>query len=81
MEAMGSREAIHALVDEIPESELPKARRKLEEIRDNGVLSEKNTADEPSALARAEAAGLVGCVKGGPPDLAANPAHMAGYGK
>lgn len=33
-----------------------------------------------SLLAAATRLGLVGCVKGGPPDLSTNPQYMAGFG-
>ncbi len=36
MRMMSARQTIHELVDELPESELPKARRILEGLRSNG---------------------------------------------
>lgn len=80
MASTSAREVIHELVDELPESELPRVRRVLEEIRDNGASLPTDRSDEPSAYEKAEAAGLVGCVEG-PPDLSTNPDDMADFGR
>ena len=71
------RDDLHDLLDEVPEERLPKVRRVLEEeVRGNG------DEDARSALEKAEAAGLVGCLDGdGPTDLASNPEHMADFGR
>ncbi len=37
-------------------------------------------ATEPTAFDVLSRAGLIGCLKGGPTDLATNPAHMEGFG-
>ena len=77
MDAMGSREAIHALVDALPEDEIPAAWEALERIqrkvRHEGIAG-------LSAYDKAKAAGAVGCVEG-PEDLATNPEHMADFGR
>ena len=79
---MSTRQAVHELVDELSEQALPEAKRALEEIRGNGSFEVDDTeSQQESALARAEALGLVGCVDGGPGDLATNPRHMVGYGE
>lgn len=72
-----AREEIHALVDEVPDEGLPRVRQVLEAE----VHGSRSASDARSALDKAEALGLVGCVDGdGPADLASNPAHLAGFG-
>ncbi len=74
---VGSRQAIHALVEELSERDLPRAKLALERIRATGGT----TADDgPSAYDKAKAAGFVGCVDG-PEDLSTNPVYMADFGK
>lgn len=36
---------------------------------------------EPTFFELLDEVGLVGCVKGAPPDLSTNPKHMEGFGK
>lgn len=74
---MGSREAIHVLVEELSERDLPRAKLALERIRATGGIAADGGS---SAYEKAKAAGLVGCVDG-PPDLSANPVYMADFGK
>lgn len=35
----------------------------------------------PSCYDVAKKAGLIGCIKGGPPDLSTNPKYMEGFGR
>lgn len=77
-----AKKALHELVDRLPAGKVPKIRRVLEEeVRENGAAEAEDTR---SALEKAEALGVVGCVGGGPDDpidLATNPSHMAGFGE
>ena len=73
-----AKKVLHDLVDRLPEKKVPKIQRVLEaEVRENG--SKEGQASR-SALEKAEALGVVGCVDG-PSDLSTNPDHMRGYGE
>ena len=67
---------LHELLDRVPEEGIARIRPVLEkEAQSNG-----HPEDRRSALEKAEALGVVGCVEG-PADLSANPEYMADYGK
>ncbi len=55
-------------------------RSALNRYRAEAVVPSPPLAGE-SFLAAATRLGLVGCVKGGPPDLSTNPQYMAGFGE
>lgn len=44
-------------------------------------LAQRNAAAAPFVSALDKAGDLVGCLHGGPRDLASNPVHMAGFGE
>jgi len=52
----------------------------LEELTTPKVTNGTHAEAEPSAFDVLSKAGLIGTLKGGPTDLATNPAHMEGFG-
>jgi len=49
----------------------------IDKLAGNG----QELAEEPTFFELLDEVGLVGCVKGAPPDLSTNPKHMEGFGK
>ncbi len=47
---------------------------------DAGNGPHADEATEPTAFDILSRSGLIGCLKGGPADLATNPAHLEGFG-
>ena len=50
----------------------------IDKVPDNGRALSEEGATFFEVL---NEVGLIGCVKGGPPDLSTNPKHMEGFGK
>jgi len=73
-----AREAIYQLVRRLPEERLPQLHKALEQEIEDKTLG---AGDSRSALERADALGLAGCLDSDAPvDLASNPQHLAGLG-
>ena len=60
---MDSRAAIHALVEDLRDCDLPEAKVALERLRANGGAADD---ESPSAYEKVKNAGLVGCLEGPP---------------